>query len=594
LIHLLPLAALLRLEVITLLRHKGIFAFVTIATALVVAGIFATVTTLTSRDMELQNLSTLCLGLFITCGLSVLFASVLSIPSLAGSSIVLDLQKETLEFLALTYVRPIHLVLAKLLASVSVTLLFIVSLMPIVALTYFGVGIDAGHVMEIAAVAVVSAFAYSAVSIYVSARKRTVLSAVFVSFIATTCLFGAPFILLTLFLEFVSINGVFADWPLMIGVNFSPLLFFMSRTGGMPSISLLWGPFSTLLLFQASMAVAFTVLAVITLRRKWGRPRHDATTSVPRKSLFTRRAIPRPDLVFPDWPGPMTSVDSQLRLSLSGRMRLTLLILPPLALMFACTTVGASSTQSYETVAIIAGTLIVCAPLLVPLFLATSINSEIENGTFEGIRMTLQTPRRVALCKIYTAAHVIALIAVPLLIVFTLYVMLVSIANPGYRGEWLAIVCTSESLLVCLATAAVVSLAASSLLRSQGAALALSYAVLAWFGIGQILAVLSFFELTRSNVPERVLYFLSPMIALVENLWRDHGTVARETNHVNWQLSLFVLMSATVVLYFVFYFRVRHLMLAEKTREELLRPYEAFKARLTTARKSLFTAPQHR
>ena len=138
----------------------------------------------------------------------------LIVPALAGGSIAVEREKDTLEQLSLTLIRPTGLLAAKLVNAAGLFVLMVLGAMPVVATVFFSVGLD-WRELAAALILVLSAAVLSgAVGLMCSAFFRRPVVALIASYLGTIMINGGPFAFLrvlamTIYMMIGTGNGMF-------------------------------------------------------------------------------------------------------------------------------------------------------------------------------------------------------------------------------------------------------------------------------------------------------------------------------------------------------------------------------------------------
>lgn len=157
---LLPITALIRRELLTSLRQQRYFWLGALCTF--IAAVVTILQWPRANAMPWEMVARSEQTFFFTT-FTLAIGTLLGIPALAGSSIVIEREEETFELLAMTTARPWHVLLAKLINAAGHFMMLLVALMPIAAAAYFLVGLNITvlwqSLLAIASAALVSAAA---------------------------------------------------------------------------------------------------------------------------------------------------------------------------------------------------------------------------------------------------------------------------------------------------------------------------------------------------------------------------------------------------------------------------------------------------
>lgn len=102
------------------------------------------------------------------------------VPSLTAGSIAGEREKQTLEILLTTPLKPLEIVWGKLMASICMILLLVVSSLPVVSLIFTIGGIKLAHLLQFVCLVFVAAIMLGSVGVWASSMlKKTLLATVF-------------------------------------------------------------------------------------------------------------------------------------------------------------------------------------------------------------------------------------------------------------------------------------------------------------------------------------------------------------------------------------------------------------------------------
>lgn len=175
-----PVRALVRRELLTTLRLRRTYAMLF---ALVVVLGFVAVVTWPSERVSWSMRGNWAREFMLWNSLLLLLAGALVVPAFAGSAVVNERERRTLELLWGTGIRPFTLVLAKFLASMGLYALFVFAVFPLLAVSYFLVGVDVGLLALVLVELLLTAAAVSAAGLWVSCRVERGLFALAAAFI---------------------------------------------------------------------------------------------------------------------------------------------------------------------------------------------------------------------------------------------------------------------------------------------------------------------------------------------------------------------------------------------------------------------------
>lgn len=116
----------------------------------------------------------------------------LLVPGLVGGSIASERERQTLDMLLSTPVRPWRIVVGKLVGSLLFVLFLLVAALPILSVVALLGGVDGGDIAVVALVGVVTTITFGCVAIFFSTALRRAASAIVCSYIATFLLYVVP------------------------------------------------------------------------------------------------------------------------------------------------------------------------------------------------------------------------------------------------------------------------------------------------------------------------------------------------------------------------------------------------------------------
>ncbi|HOD48466.1 MAG TPA: hypothetical protein PLJ71_03385 [Candidatus Hydrogenedentes bacterium] len=332
------------------------------------------------------------------------FAAVLVLPAYGGASIVLERQQETFDQVFLTLITPTGIILGKLLNTLGMYLLIMVSMLPLVATLYFLVGIELGAFFVSVAILLSVAYSVTCISLLCSVLSRNVQRALVRSLFFSGAAIGGMFLVAVyIYLILSAFYGVdpskyisnpevyvyiFVPFASAVSYAFQPYMISAGEWLGAIAVQLVIG--TVCLVFAANVVRRIALLplqkAHVPLLKRLSGPR--AGRGKPAKPL--------PDGVNPIyarevlWEG-FARTGRRLRtlflaLLVEGGMLLALLL--------------AGHEYSGEMMAILwSGLLLAAVGISAPMATASSVTREGELGNLDMLRMTLLRPYQVILGK---------------------------------------------------------------------------------------------------------------------------------------------------------------------------------------------------
>ncbi len=164
-------------------------------------------------------------GIYIFTAISVLEMALItfSVPSQTASTISGEREKQTLDILLSTTMKPFQIVIGKLMSSMALTLLLFFSSIPVMAIVFSVGGIQVSAIWQLVIMAFTTAIYFGSIGLYFSCKTRktstaTVLSMaiVILILIGTFVFIGAVELLRVLFFN---ATGEIGLWLLVLLIN---------------------------------------------------------------------------------------------------------------------------------------------------------------------------------------------------------------------------------------------------------------------------------------------------------------------------------------------------------------------------------------
>jgi ABC-type transport system involved in multi-copper enzyme maturation permease subunit len=132
--------------------------------------------------------------LFTGLAAAAMAGAALLVPGIVAPSIAGERERETLELLLTTPLRPARIVLGKLLAALAFVVVLVLACLPLFAVAYLLGGVGVSEVLEFAAFIVVGTACVGALSMLASVALRRVTPATVVAYLAMLVLAAGPFV----------------------------------------------------------------------------------------------------------------------------------------------------------------------------------------------------------------------------------------------------------------------------------------------------------------------------------------------------------------------------------------------------------------
>lgn len=111
------------------------------------------------------------------------FIILFMIPTLTASSIAGERERQTLDVMLTTPIRPFSIVLGKVFASMTQVLMYVLSSVPIMSLAFIIGGMSWTYILGFIAMVIYASFYVGAIGVYCSAKKKRTITAVIGSYI---------------------------------------------------------------------------------------------------------------------------------------------------------------------------------------------------------------------------------------------------------------------------------------------------------------------------------------------------------------------------------------------------------------------------
>lgn len=469
----LPFFACIRRETVTTLRSKGAMALV----GLVVLGTVAVqILTWPGDDVTLSMQADVSVVLFSEVAAAFVLAIVLFIPALLGGAVVLERERETLEMLTTTCLRPLPYVLAKMISTSSVVVLVVLACSPLLVSPYMLAGLDAATVVTTFALLFALAFSVSSASIFFSCYARTPATAIAGAYAAMLVLNGFPAVVLVLAGEAADYDALMyameavLEWTAPVFILIFALVEYRIFVDSVVVCCLV----------HVGLGIALLAASYWKVRRYW-MPRAKRTR-FHLKSVSSKRFYrwPQPRLSF-RWSGMnpvfVKDVVYDLRLSAWPGLRLFALTVA-VALSASLFLVMIASYDVHSGYKEGLHGWLTLQPVLMafvlPGYAASRMTGEHAKQTMDGLRMSLLKSHEIFFGKLLAGLAVLGLFTAAVVVSAAPY------AAKGYsfEGEWLLLASAMTTFVVVGFVVVTVALWVAVRTRSLPLALVISYFLL--------------------------------------------------------------------------------------------------------------------
>jgi ABC-2 type transport system permease protein len=464
--------ALVRRELLTSLRRFQSFvlllAFLLVALVIVVSAWPDDYRLFTSAAELSQRL--------VTRITMVLFgASVLFVPALAAGSMVVEREQETLDQLATTLIRPVGVLFGKLINALGFFLLMFISVLPILSVAFFVVGLEWRVVFAALAIIAMTSVTCAAMGLLAGCWVRRTYGAVLVAYLGVASLqiagpvlgFFVALAMQGLSLVAPSVGQLLAS-AVTLGTPYG-----MLRASLGPAAP---GQLVVAFVIQGSIAALCLYLALQGLRRAPAPPRVESEKPIDDYRLLRQRKLTFPFyLIDPlrrkksieDGMNPM--LVRELRWGLmNNATRAVRQFYLALILYFFVGMPALYITRDFTTVVWFIVFQIGVTVLIAPAMLASALTKEYEQGNMDMLRMTLLRPREIIVGKLLAGVLAVAPVA--------LAAVLAGLPSAFTIQDDLDLLLTGyATLLLCSLVCLCLGLFASLLTRRTATALVLTY-----------------------------------------------------------------------------------------------------------------------
>ncbi len=410
-----------------------------------------------------------------------LAVTVLPVPAFSATAVTDERERHTLEVLFTTQLSAVEIGLGKLLATVSVALLFLAVTLPPVAVCAWTGGISPALLAKAYAVIAAAVVTYSLFGLAVSAMARRNATALWITYLGVLLLSGGVWLPAVLAPRDGPLYGLwlrlraFSPFEAMYALNWSEQ-YDLALPGAGASAAV----FPIYMRAMGALSTCFFLLFAVYLFRGGAKRRKAETYYTDWKRAVRRK------LVFPFYlidplrrrkpigrlRNPVAVVELRSKVfghpkfiarSLSLCFIVSLLILTLIALQYGTSL----EPEEVRLVAVLFQLAVIV--VLAPLVASGSITEERTAGTFLLLRLTPLPAWRIVSGKLKAALTYVAVFLLSSLPVFLALAYLESRAAYWRVGAWLTILLLTTLVLVTF------GLLASSWLRSTATATAVSY-----------------------------------------------------------------------------------------------------------------------
>ncbi len=201
------------------------------------------------------------------------------VPIITAGSISLEREKQTLDILLSTNLRPISIIMGKLVTSISQVLLLIVASLPIFSFVFLFGGISLAALLHLLFFYVVISIFFGAVGVFFSVVFKKTLTSIVMTYLVMIVLTVGTFIGSALYINMTRAYDYYENvthWPLYFNPGLTFWAVLMKQFGDMNSFTTMIG--NNEQYWQISMAI-FILLSIILIggaayflnpiRKKW-------------------------------------------------------------------------------------------------------------------------------------------------------------------------------------------------------------------------------------------------------------------------------------------------------------------------------------
>ncbi len=330
--------------------------------------------------------------ILLAVSLVLLGASYIALPGLAANAILAERQQQTFDTLKLTLIPPFWVVFAKLMNCAGFFLLLLVAAVPILAASFFLLGIDIQQFVAIVALLFMHALACSAAGLAASAFARRPLTAIALSYMLVALISGLPTAIANESMK------VFDDEFAIITCPVAAITSILDNDIDLAEFYAALPIQLGLFLFIFAIAIYFVRRPERVVQEEQVQLVDDAAQLAARRKQFPFYLIDplrrRPNI--PDGKNPMRI--KELRWGLLGReSRMIRICYATATLMFFFSIFSAEHVEWW----VVAQFVIVL--MFAPAFVASAVSKEFEQGNMDLLRLTLLDGRALMQGKFWAA-----------------------------------------------------------------------------------------------------------------------------------------------------------------------------------------------
>ena len=398
-----PFTSIVRYELVRRLRTLRPFlmllAAVGIASAFIISG--------WPRDAQyffnMGRMSSLVI--LVSCLVTWCAAAILVLPVYGGVSVILERQQETFDQVFLTLITPSGIVLGKLLNTLGMFLLIVLSMLPLVATSYFLIGLDVSSFLVSVLILLSVAYSIASISILCSVLSQSVLRAMIRAFFCAAAAIGGAFFV-ALYLVVISVEileivprtyvpqnperfiFIFAPFAAAVGHAVEPEM--------IPPSTWAWS-----IVVQLGIGTVCLVAAVYAVRRLALLPLHKAPQSFWRRLLGKRAPRGKPAGPIADHVTPIYARETLWEgfARVGQRRRTLILALLAGGGLLTLILIGRDEFGTQFLTIVWSGMLLASVGLSAPMATANSVTRECELSNLDMLRLTLLRPHHVVLGK---------------------------------------------------------------------------------------------------------------------------------------------------------------------------------------------------
>jgi ABC-type transport system involved in multi-copper enzyme maturation permease subunit len=474
----------------------------------------------------------------------------LFVPGIAAVSVVAEKEQGNWDALYLTLISPKGIAFGKFLGSVTLYLIYLVALMPMLAVVFFLIGVDWSQFISLIVLIIATTCTLATIGVACSVSCRKTEQAVVASYIGMiTVVAGLPLLVVWIAVEVFDVEWIELI-PEEVGFALSGLAsFFGLLSGGVAGTVFYWH-----LAYQALVAAAAVLWTIHVVRKPvqppvavQGRPTEGAADT-PKNLLARIRSLVarsrRRTKPIVDSLNPMYAREMRHGLLFRHTHATTLGLV--LISAFAGFNIDRESDFAWMWGLCCFGHgALIC--VFIPVFFSSLFTKESALGNLDMLLMTSLSPQEIARGKMYAAASRVGTLLLISLAANT--VMFLLLAPRLKAGFVLAVMTGQITICVCAALVLVATMWASILSKRSGSAIITSFTLSFLSLFGALILIVIFSIISREPPPSNDwLIGLSPVSAygvIMESLVRQPD----DTPFAGWVASMAMHTLAVLGLY---------------------------------------------